>query len=229
LGTRDPVFDSPLRDQFHSGVAKLERHLAVNQKTRRFESCPRSHAGLAQSGRAVGLHPTCPGFKSSIPHQVRYRVRSRPDRGRSGVKRVAPWRRAAIKPRAVPFHFPGVAQTVEHATDNRKDGRSSRPAWTKLCARSSVGQSGPLLTDRPRVRSAPGVPICFARLSSLQGESAGLINRGCLVRSEGELPSFVCALEAHQDEQAALNRQAVGSIPTGRTRQPWPNGEAFDF
>jgi len=29
---------------------------------------------------------------------------------------------------------------------------------------SSVGQSGPLLTDRPRVRSAPGVPFCFAAL-----------------------------------------------------------------
>ena len=26
------------------------------------------------------------------------------------------------------------------------------------------------------------------------------------------------AFEAHQDEQAILNRQAVGSIPTGRTR-----------
>ena len=40
------------------------------------------------------------------------------------------------------------------------------------------------------------------------------------------------AFEAHKDEQAILNRQAVGSIPTGRTRnsmQPWPNGEAFDF
>jgi len=34
-----------------------------------------------------------------------------------------------------------------------------------------------------------------------------------------------------KDEQAILNRQAVGSIPTGRTNllELWPNGEALDF
>ena len=39
------------------------------------------------------------------------------------------------------------------------------------------------------------------------------------------------AFEAHEDEQTTLNRQAVGSIPTGRTRfaELWPNGEALDF
>ena len=39
------------------------------------------------------------------------------------------------------------------------------------------------------------------------------------------------AFEAHEDEQAILNRQAVGSIPTGRTNlsELWPNGEALDF
>src|ERR1700685_1526642 len=35
------------------------------------------------------------------------------------------------------------------------------------------------------------------------------------------------AFEAHEDEQPILNRQAVGSIPTGRTKslELWPNGE----
>ena len=39
------------------------------------------------------------------------------------------------------------------------------------------------------------------------------------------------AFEADEDEQAILNRQAVGSIPTGRTKflELWPNGEALDF
>jgi hypothetical protein len=39
------------------------------------------------------------------------------------------------------------------------------------------------------------------------------------------------AFEAHEDEQPILNRQAVGSIPTGRTKflELWPNGEALDF
>ena len=51
------------------------------------------------------------------------------------------------------------------------------------------------------------------------------------------------AFEAHEDEQAALNRQAVSSILTGRTKSSeprpsgsrskipglWLNGEALDF
>ena len=43
------------------------------------------------------------------------------------------------------------------------------------------------------------------------------------------------AFEAHKDERAALNRQAVSSILTGRTRISsmcrglWLNGEALDF
>ena len=39
------------------------------------------------------------------------------------------------------------------------------------------------------------------------------------------------AFEAHQDEQPILNRQAVGSIPTGgaKVQGLWLNGEALDF
>jgi hypothetical protein len=49
----------------------------------------------------------------------------------------------------------------------------------------------------------------------------------------GSIPALGAklAFEAHKDEQAILTRQAVGSIPTGRTKflELWPNGEALDF
>ncbi len=55
----------------------------------------------------------------------------------------------------------------------------------------------------------------------------GQISSGIIQRQDGVLispqPWFdsKCryhAFEAHEDEQAALTRQAVGSIPTGRTK-----------
>jgi hypothetical protein len=56
--------------------------------------------------------------------------------------------------------------------------------------------------------------------------------RSRLEHGLGSTPSASTnAFEAHKDEQAILNRQAVGSIPTGRTKflELWPNGEALDF
>ena len=56
--------------------------------------------------------------------------------------------------------------------------------------------------------------------------------RSRLEHGLGSTPSASTnAFEAHKDEQAILTRQAVGSIPTGRTKflELWPNGEALDF
>jgi hypothetical protein len=80
------------------------------------------------------------------------------------------------------------------------------------------------------------------RLSSSLGQSSSLITSRSLVRIQGEVPSrhragrppqrkktggplrcagdirMGCALEAHEDEQAILNRQAASSILAGRTK-----------
>lgn len=63
-------FDSQVPDQSFSGIAKLGRRRTVNAVTRRFESCSRSQAGLAQTGRVPLLQSGCPWFDSRTPHQV---------------------------------------------------------------------------------------------------------------------------------------------------------------
>ncbi len=80
------------------------------------------------------------------------------------------------------------------------------------------------------VRFQPSVPSSCWRSVRCTG---GLINRFLQIRARAGFDSQRQhhAFEAHEDEQAILNRQAVGSIPTGRTKylELWPNGEALDF
>jgi hypothetical protein len=135
--------------------------------------------------------------------------------------------------------------------------RSSTPVpeyRLRACGRADSGIA--LLKRYTLVRIQPGVP-CRGRsvagrrslkpstLVRFQHSAPNSVLAWCTVhrrtykplrsRSEhglGSTPSASTnAFEAHKDEQTTLNRQAVGSIPTGRTKflELWPNGEALDF
>ncbi len=67
------------------------------------------------------------------------------------------------------------------------------------------------------VRFAPSLP---SFTGVMYGASAALYSASLQIRARTGFDSQrqYHAFEAHQDEQAALNRQAVGSIPTRRTK-----------
>src|SRR5215467_15566748 len=119
----------------------------------------------------------------------------------------------------------------------------------RACGRGDSGIA--LLKRYTLVRVQPGVP---RRGRSMEGRRS--LKPSTLVRFQPSVPNSVLAwctvhrriykplrsrlehrlgstpsastnaLEVHQDEQPILNRQAVGSIPTGRTKfiELWPNG-----